>query len=70
MTTWLQCSECNETFEVSAPVAEAMHKWREESGEPFLCVECATQIAWGEAIVAMGNQPSAVSRQSSARGSS
>ena len=28
MTTMrLQCAECNEMFEVSTPVAEAMHHW-------------------------------------------
>ena len=53
MTTWLQCAECNEMFEVSNAIAEAMHDWRAESGDPFLCVECATQIAWGDAILAM-----------------
>ena len=47
MTTWLQCAECNEMFEVSNAIAEAMHHWREESGDPFLCVDCATHIAWG-----------------------
>ena len=53
MTTWLQCAECNEMFEVSNAIAEAMHDWRKESGDPFLCVECATHIAWGDAISAM-----------------
>ena len=53
MTTWLQCAECNEMFEVSNAIAEAMHHWREESGDPFLCVDCATHIAWGDAISAM-----------------
>ena len=60
MTTMrLQCAECNEMFEVSTPVAEAMHHWREEDRRsPFLCVECATQIAWGDAILAMdGEKP-------------
>lgn len=52
-TTWLKCSECNERFEVSNAIAEAMHHWRAESGDPFLCVECATHIAWGAAIVAI-----------------
>ena len=51
-TTWLECSECNEMFEVSDTIAEAMHHWREESGDPFLCVDCATHIEWGAAIVA------------------
>ena len=52
-TTHLHCSECNETFAVSNAVAEAMHQWREASGDPFLCVDCATDIAWGDAIAAM-----------------
>ena len=39
--------------EVSNAVAEAMHHWRAESGDPFLCVDCATHIAWGDAISAM-----------------
>ena len=56
-TTWLECSECNKMFEVSSAVAEAMHSWREESSDPFLCVECATHIAWGDAIVAMDGEP-------------
>lgn len=56
MTTWLQCSACNEPFEVSNAVAEAMHKWREDSGDPFLCVECATEIEWGDAIAAVDGE--------------
>ena len=52
-TTYLECAECNERFEVSNATAEAMHHWREASGDPFLCVDCATQIAWGDAISAM-----------------
>ena len=52
-TTYLECTECDERFEVSNATAEAMHQWREESGDPFLCVDCATQIAWGDAILAM-----------------
>lgn len=56
-TTHLHCSECNEMFEVSNTIARAMHRWREESGDPFLCVECATHIAWGEAIIAMDKNP-------------
>ena len=52
-TTWLECAECKERFEVSNATAEAMHHWREASGDPFLCVDCATQIAWGDAISAM-----------------
>lgn len=54
--TQLECSECNETFEVSNAIAEAMHLWRAESGDPFLCVDCATQIEWGAAIVAMDRE--------------
>ena len=53
MTTWLKCSECNEMFEVSNAVADAMHRWRAESGDPFLCVDCTTHIEWGDAISAM-----------------
>ena len=57
MTTQkLECSKCNEMFEVSNSTAEAMHRWHEESGDPFLCVNCATQIAWGDAIVAMDKE--------------
>lgn len=41
MTTPLKCAECNEMFEVSNETAEAMHRWREVSGEPFLCGACA-----------------------------
>ena len=41
MTTQLKCAECNEMFEVSTETAEAMHRWREPSGEAFLCGECA-----------------------------
>ncbi|MCG8623193.1 MAG: hypothetical protein MJE68_14505 [Proteobacteria bacterium] len=28
-------------FEVSNEIADAMHRWREQSGEPFICSECA-----------------------------
>lgn len=28
-------------FKVSTETAEAMHRWREASGEPFICGECA-----------------------------
>lgn len=41
MTTQLQCAECNAMFEVSSPTAEAMHRWRAQSGEPFICGKCA-----------------------------
>ena len=57
-TTHLHCSECNDTFEVSTAVADAMHTWRERTGDPFLCVDCATHIAWGEAIAEMDGSQS------------
>ena len=41
MTTQLKCAECSEMFEVSNETAEAMHRWRAASGEPFTCSECA-----------------------------
>lgn len=41
MTTQLKCAECNKMFEVSTEIADAMHRWRAESGEPFTCGECA-----------------------------
>ena len=41
MTTHLHCAECNEMFQVSNEIAAAMHRWREQSGEPFTCGECA-----------------------------
>ena len=41
MTTWLKCAECTEMFEVSNEIADAMHRWRDESGEPFTCGDCA-----------------------------
>ena len=41
MTTWLHCAECNEMFQVSTEIADAMHRWREQSGDPFICGECA-----------------------------
>ena len=56
MTTWLECHECNEMFEVSNAVADAMHHWRAESGDPFLCVDCTTHIEWGDAISAMDGE--------------
>ena len=52
----IECHECNEMFEVSNEIAEAMHHWREESGDPFLCVDCATRMAWGDAISAMDGE--------------
>ena len=52
-TTWKpECSECAEAFEVSDEIAAAMHAWRDQSGDPFLCLECSVSIAWGEAILA------------------
>lgn len=41
MPTQLKCAECNKMFEVSDKTANAMHRWREASGEPFLCGKCA-----------------------------
>ena len=41
MTTQLHCAECNKMFEVSTEIADAMHRWREQSGEPFTCEKCA-----------------------------
>ena len=41
MTTWLKCEHCNEMFEISNEIADAMTRWRDESGEPFSCGECA-----------------------------
>lgn len=41
MTTQLHCAECTKMFEVSTEIADAMHRWRAESGEPFTCGECA-----------------------------
>lgn len=41
MTTQLHCAACNEMFEISNEIADAMHRWRDESGEPFTCGECA-----------------------------
>ena len=41
MTTLLKCAECNDMFEVSDQIAEAMRRWRDQSGEPFTCSECA-----------------------------
>ena len=41
MTTSLKCERCNEMFEISNATAEAMTRWREQSGEPITCEECA-----------------------------
>ena len=41
MPTQLHCAECNEMFEVSNEIADAMHRWREQSGDPFTCGACA-----------------------------
>ena len=71
-TTWLECSACNEMFEVSNAVADAMHQWREESGDPYLCVDCATEIAWGDAIIVLdtvgGNSDSRYLKKMDRRG--
>lgn len=39
--TCLKCEHCNEIFEVSNEIADAMTRWRDASGEPFTCGECA-----------------------------
>lgn len=44
MTTWLKCEECREMFEVSNAIADAMFRWREESGDPFVCRECVGEV--------------------------
>ena len=31
-------------FEVSDAIANAMHRWRKASGDPFVCRECASEI--------------------------
>ena len=41
MTTQLKCEHCNKMFEISNAIADAMTRWREQSGEPFTCEECA-----------------------------
>ena len=41
MTTWLKCEHCKEMFEISNEIADAMTRWRNASGEPFTCRECA-----------------------------
>lgn len=41
MTTHLKCAECNEMFEVSNAIADAMTRWRDASGEPITCGKCA-----------------------------
>ena len=66
--TWLQCAECNDRFEVSTAIAEAMDQWRADSGDPFLCVDCATEVAWGDAIrAADGETTSTVGGNSDSR---
>ena len=44
MSKWLECGECGEIFEVSDAIADAMRRWCEESGESFVCRECASKI--------------------------
>lgn len=41
MTTQLKCEHCNEMFEISNATADAMTRWRDTSGEPITCEECA-----------------------------
>ena len=41
MTTHLKCEHCNEMFEISNEIADAMTRWRNTSGEPITCGECA-----------------------------
>ena len=41
MTTQLKCEHCNEIFEISNEIADAMTRWRNTSGEPITCEECA-----------------------------
>ena len=47
MTTWLECHECNEMFEVSNAVADAMHHWRANPATLF-SVSIAQRILNGE----------------------
>ncbi len=39
--TRLECDECGEIFEVSNEIADAMRRWREASGDPYICEACA-----------------------------
>lgn len=41
MTTQLKCEHCNKIFEISNAIANAMTRWRDASGEPITCGECA-----------------------------
>lgn len=41
MTKQLKCEHCNEVFEISNAIADAMTRWRNTSGEPITCEECA-----------------------------
>ena len=41
MTTQLKCEHCNKTFKISNEIAEAMTRWRAQSGEPITCEACA-----------------------------
>ena len=41
MTTQLKCEHCNKIFEISNKIADAMTRWRDASGEPLTCGECA-----------------------------
>ena len=44
MITLLKCEHCNKTFEVSKAIADAMTRWREQSGEPITCEACASTL--------------------------
>ena len=44
MTTQLKCEHCNDMFEISNEIADAMTRWREKSGEPISCRECASTL--------------------------
>ena len=59
MTTQLKCAECTQIFEVSTETAEAMRCWREASGEPIICGECAGV----DAIILKGTAPDDGSRR-------
>ena len=41
MTTQLKCEHCNEMFEISNEIADAMTRWHDASGEPITCEKCA-----------------------------
>ena len=41
MTTSLKCEHCNKIFAISNAISDAMTRWRDASGEPITCEECA-----------------------------